>query len=159
MRLLAVSQSNGNAFWSVLDGTNFDYDFVEFADAVTGDSWWGCDVPINLATTPAWNLKLYHKAASGAGGNVVLTVDALDRPTAAAFDSALTSLHASATFTVETSANLTITTLSGTNYDGTEAIAASNFLVVHIARVGGSGSDTVNAAWRLIQVVLRCDVN
>lgn len=158
LALASVNLANSNAFYTTKDGTNFDYSYVSYLDAVTGITWWTGIIPQNVAPTPAWNLVLYHHADSGSGGNVVLTVTAKDFATGDAKDAALTSLHSSATFSVNTSANLTVTTLSGTNYDGTEAVAAGNRLIVEIQRVGGSGSDTVNATWNLEMVSLRIDI-
>lgn len=158
LTLATVSLANANAFWTAKDGTNFDYGHVAFADAVTGVATYYGMIPQNVASTPAWNLILHHHAESGSGGNVVLTVKAKDFATNVAKDAALTSLHTTATFAVSTSANTTITTLSGTNYDSTEAVAAGNLLVVEVSRIGGNASDTVNAQWNLAMVCLRVDI-
>jgi hypothetical protein len=158
LALSAVNMADANCFWTAKDGTNFDYGCLAFKDAALGKAlFWGI-VPKNLAATPAWNLILHHKAASGTGGNVVLTVKAKDVPTATALDAALTALHSSTAFAVETSANLTITTLSGTNYDSAEAIAAGNLLLVEVSREAADVNDTVNAEWNLLALVVRVDV-
>jgi hypothetical protein len=159
MQLMSIDVSNANAFQDVIDGTNFDYSGVRFVDAATGTAFYKFQVPPNLAATPAWNLILTHKAVSGGGGNAVLTVSAKDYLTNAPLDAALTTLHSAATFAVSTSANTTITTLSGTNYDSTESLGTGNFLVVSISRIGGSGSDTLSADWMLLNVSVRFDAN
>ena len=163
MPLSTISVSNANAFVDTIDGTNFDYSGVRFVDAVTGDSFWSFKIPPNLAATPAWNLIITHKAVSGAGGNVSLFVECLDFATNVAFDAALTDLWGTAANpdekAVSTSANTTITTISGTNFDGTEAIVASNYLVCRIARIGADANDTLGVDWLLLDVSVRIDEN
>lgn len=159
LTLSTVNLGDANAYWSVIDGTNFDYPVYVFKDAVTGTLYFEGIIPPNVAGTPAWNLILWSKGASGSGGDVVLTVSAKDYPTATAFDAALTALVTTTAFTINTSANTTKTSLSGTNFDGTEAVAAGNKLVVAISRIGGNGSDTLNVDWYLLNPpVLQIDV-
>lgn len=150
LALSTVGMSNANAFWKAIDGTNFDYGVYCFLDAVTGIMTFEGIVPSNVAATPAWNLILWSKAVSGAGGNIVLTVNGKDYPTATAYDGALTSLISTTAYAINTSANTTKTTLSGTNLDGTEAVAAGNKLIIEVQRIGGNGSDTLNADWYLL---------
>jgi hypothetical protein len=157
--LMTVGVANANAFVDTIAGTNFDYSGVRFVDAVTGCVNYKHKVLANLATTPAWNLVLTHKAVAGTGGNVILTVKAKAFATNVVWDSALTALHTSSAFVVNTSANTTITTLSGTNYDATVALGAGNLLVVQICRNGGDVNDTVNADWLLVDAAVRYDVN
>jgi len=163
MSLSSISVSNANAFVDTIDGTNFDYSNVRFVDAVTGSTWWTFQLPSNLASTPAWNLILTHKAVSGAGGNVSLFVECLDFATNVAFDSALTDLWGTSANpdekAVSTSANTTITTISATNFDSTEAIGAGNFLVCLIQRQGADANDTINVDWLLLDVSVRFNEN
>jgi hypothetical protein len=153
--LMTVSATDGNAFVNTADGTNFDYTGIVFADAVTGCTYWKHRIQPNLATTPAWNLAMLSKSTGGAGGNVVLTVSAKVFATNVAWDAALTALHTTATFAISTSANTSLTTLSGTNYDATVALSASNMLVISFCRVGGNAGDTINADWLLIDLQIR----
>jgi hypothetical protein len=155
---MTVSLANSNAFWTTKDGTNFDYAYVAFKDAVTGTATYYGVIPKNVAGTPAWNLVLHHHAESGAGGNAILTVSGLDFATNAAKDAALTALITTTAVAVSTSANTTISTLSGSNFDGTEAVATNNRLIVQVSRIGGDGSDTLGVQWNLEQVVLQIDV-
>lgn len=159
LAMMTPSLANANAYYSVVDGTNFDYPIYVFTDAVTGIiTFWGI-IPPNVAGTPAWNLILWSKAASGTGANVVLTVNGKDYPTATTYDGALTALVSTTAFAINTSAQTTKTTLSGTNFDGTEAVAAGNFLVVEVQRIGGNGSDTLNVDWYLLgPPILQIDV-
>lgn len=159
MRLSTVSMANGNAYWTAIDGTNFDYDVFVFTDAVTGTITFDCIVPPNVAGTPAWNIILWSKGASGAGGDVVLTVNAKDYPTATAFDAALTAMVTTTAFTINTSANTTKTSLSGSNFDSTEALGAGNKLIVEINRIGANASDTLNVNWYMMgPPILQIDV-
>jgi hypothetical protein len=98
---------------------------------------------------------MLSKSTGGAGGNVVLTVSAKVFATNVAWDAALTALHTTATFAISTSANTSLTTLSGTNYDATVALSASNMLVISFCRVGGNAGDTINADWLLIDLQIR----
>lgn len=159
MSLMTHSASDANAKVETVDGTNFDYTGLLFDDGATGCGYYKFQIPPNLGTTPAWSLIATHKAVSGAGGNVVLTVSAKDFATNVALDSALTALHTNATFAVNTSANTTMTTLSSGGYDATEAIAAGNFLVVSLCRAGGNASDTLSAPWLLLHLSIRFTEN
>lgn len=159
LALSTVNLGDANAYWSVVDGTNFDYPIYVFTDAVTGTLYFEGIIPPNVAGTPAWNLILWSKGASGTGGDVVLTVSAKDFATNAAYDAALTALVSTTAYTINTSANTTKTTLGGTNFDGTEAVAAGNKLVVAVSRIGGNASDTLNVNWYLIAPpILQIDV-
>jgi hypothetical protein len=159
MQLMTQDVGNANAFWDTQDGTNFDFSGLRFIDAQTGCGYYKHKISPKLASTPAWNITVTSKAASGSGGNVVLTVSAKDFATNVALDAALTALETLATHAVNTSANTTIFDVSGTNLDSTEAIAANNFLVVSLCRIAGNASDTVNAIWDVLDVSVKYNEN
>lgn len=158
LQLLTVSLANANAFWTAKDGTNYDFGFVAFKDAVTGTAtFWGI-VPQNVAATPAWNLILWHGANAGVGGNVILNVKAKDFADAATIDAALTALETGLSLATGASGLVQKDATNAGDYDVEEALAAGNLLIVEITRDGGNVSDTVGDQWNLHAVVLRIDV-
>ena len=162
LQLSTVNLGNANAFWTTKDGSNYDYGYVAFKDAATGTATYMGIVPQNLASSPQWNLVLHHtkNASGGAGNNVVLSVSALDLSDSATVDDTLTSLISSQAVACDgTALDLTITSLSGSNFDGTEALAAGNLLVVEISREGGDANDNIDTQWNLLGVYLHANVN
>ena len=161
MALSTVSLANSNCFWTTKDGTNFDYSYLAFKDAVAGTALFWCIVPKNLAGTANWTIKIHHGVDSGAGGNVILDISALDFADGATIDAALTSLEADRTLATGAAGLLQIDNLATTGaaiFDADEAITAGNLLLVQITRDGANASDTLSATWALLAVILECDV-
>lgn len=156
-----INVGDSNAYMDTMDRTNYDTSVTRFTDNVTGCVHYKADIPANLATTPAWNVRIWHSAVSGAGGNVVLTLTAKTFATNVAKDAAYTSLTlpSSGVVAVSTSANTTLTTLGSTNFDGTVALTANQLLRLTLCRTGGSGSDSLNVDWLLEHISLRVDLN
>jgi len=158
LQLSTVNLADANAFWATKDGTNYDYGYVGFVDAATGTAtYWGI-IPQNVNATPAWDVVLYHGANAGAGGNVILNVDAIALNDGETVDAALTALVASKSLATGAAGLVQLDNLASTNFDGTLTVAAGDLLIVEVNRLGGDGSDTVGDQWNLYAVVLEVDI-
>lgn len=158
--LSTISLTNGNAFWGAKDGTNFDYGFVGFSDALLGTATYLVSIPYNLSSSPTWNLVLLHSVDSGSGGNVILDIKGRVLSDGVLIDGGLTVLETSKAVTVGPSGQLNndITKTSG-DYDSTLSISAGDILYIQITRKGNDAGDSLNAQWNLLGLQLKCIVN
>jgi hypothetical protein len=90
---------------------------------------------------------------------VVLDIAGLDFADGATIDSALTALETDLAVATGAAGLQQIDEVDATGYDGTEAVAASNLLIISIKRDGDHASDTLSAQWNLLAVHLRIDIN
>ena len=148
LQLSTVNLANANAFWTAVDGTNFDYGVFSYIHKSTGTLVFEGIIPQNVAATPAWDIVLYHKSASGTSGTVAITADAMAWSTAENHDVALTSLTLTKSTTTTTQA--TITLLNGGTLDGTLAVTAGEKFVLQLSRGGTASTDTIVASWYLL---------
>jgi hypothetical protein len=133
--------------------TNYDTNVIEYAESGTGCAYFTADIPANLATTPSWSIQISHSSASGGAANVFLTAAARTFGNGDAKDAALTALtlagSPAGTVAVQTSANMTRTSLATTNFDGAVALAANRLLRVSICRVPADSNDSSTVSWLL----------
>ncbi len=157
LALSTVNIADANAFWTAIDGTNFDYGVYSFIHKSTGTLVFEGIIPQNVAGTPAWDVVLYHKSATGTSGTVGITSSAMAYSTAENHDVALTTL--TTTKSTSTTTQVTITLLNGGSLDGTLAVTAGEKFVLSLSRVGAVAPDNIVASWYLLgPPVLKIDV-
>lgn len=148
LQLSTVNIADANAFWTAIDGTNFDYGVFSYIHKSTGTLYFEGIIPQNVAGTPAWDIVLYHASATGTSGTVGITANAMAYSTAENYDVTLTTLTWTKSTSVTTQA--TITLLNGGSLDGTLAVTAGEKLIVQITRGGTASTDTIVASWYLL---------
>lgn len=157
LALSSINLADANAYWTAIDGTNFDYGVFAFIHSSTGTLVFEGIIPQNVAGTPAWDIVLYHKSATGTNGNISITADAMAYSTAENYDVALTSL--TVTKATATTTQATISLLNGGSLDGTLAVTAGEKFVLSLSRVGADSTDTYVDSWYLLgSPVLKIDV-
>lgn len=148
LAISTVNIADANAYWTAIDGTNFDYGVFAFISKSTGTITFEGIIPQNVAGTPAWDVVLYHASASGTSGTVGITASAKAYATTSNFDVALTTL--TTTKSTSTSTQVTISLLNGGSLDGTLTVAAGNKFILSITRGGTASTDTIVSSWYLI---------
>jgi hypothetical protein len=147
-----VSANAGNAFWTVLGQTDWDFGHWEFVKDVKGKVYGTVTVPKNLAGTPAAKVKLVvcANATSGVTRLNVATKDVADGE----------SLNP--TLTDETAQDITV---PGTAYlrkdvsfTLTNAPAADDILIVEVFHEGDHANDTLAVNTLLLGAYLEVDV-
>ena len=163
MALLTVEVNSGNAFWTAqTDTTRMDKAYVNMVDSGRSVSTWWTMVPTNVNATPAWSVDIFSEAATLAatGGFLVLNVDGMSVATGESANTLAAStvnLVAAGSFLLNTAGLMTMTTMSATNFDGTLATSAMDYMKVKITRQGNA--DTFNSDWYIYSVNLKCTVD
>ena len=148
LALSTVNIADANAFWTAIDGTNFDYGVYSFIHKSTGTLVFEGIIPQNVAGTPAWDVVLYHALASGTSGTVAISASAMAYSTDENYDVALTTLTVTKSTTTTTQA--TITLLNGGSLDATLAVTAGEKIVLSLSRVGANAADVNVVSWYLL---------
>src|SRR3990167_5965079 len=149
LQLSTVNLANANAFWTSVDGTNFDYGAFSYINKSTGTLTFEGIIPQNVAGTPAWDVVLYHRLSGQVtSGTVAITASAMAYSTDENYDVALTSL--TLTKSTSTTTQVTITLLNGGSLDGTLAVTAGEKFVLSLSRGGTASTDTIVASWFLL---------
>ena len=135
--------------------------YANIPDGILRCGFYQYYVPTELASTPAWNLVLVHKAGAGTGGNARISTLASMKDDNTTWDDAGTLIFATANVVVRTSANLSRTVLSGTNFDSALTMTANRWMVITVCRdsTEGGNLDQLDADWNLLQVLVRHSVN
>lgn len=148
LALSTVNIADANAYWTAVDGTNFDYGVYAFVSKSTGTMTFEGIVPQNVDGTPSWDVVLYHKTDTGTSGTVAITATAAAYTSAENFDIALTSL--TLTKSTNTSTQVTVSLLNGGSLDGTLTLAAGDKFILQISRGGTASTDTLVSVFHLI---------
>ena len=160
LALLTIQPDSANAFWTARTGANVDFAEVRFLDAGEGiATWWGI-VPFNVAPSPRWNLDLYSVAGTAtAAGSAMYTVVSKAVATGEDLDSAAYTLIASAQVSsIFRSTTLTISAVSGGNFDAVVAVSNGDYLLVQLNRHGGQVVDSIGDFWDIKAVTMKVDV-
>jgi hypothetical protein len=158
--LLTVQPDSANAFWISTTGTNVDMAAVRFADSGEGIATYWSLVPQNLATTPAWNLDFYSKMPSATAANSAM-VTTRAKAVADGEDadaSAYTIVSSAGLYRIFRATTLTVSAVSGGNFDSVVSLTTNDMLLVEVDRHGGNSSDSLSDAWDLCSLVMRVDV-
>jgi hypothetical protein len=144
---------DGNSFWTVIAGTDWDMGAWQFTKDVDGFIWGHVLVPSNLAGSPNAKIKL-EIAANATSGVTRLYVGSKDVADGETLNPA--------TLTDETAQDITV---PGTAYFRktvsftlTNAPSASDILTVMVAHAGAHANDTLNANTILLGAWLEVDV-
>lgn len=163
MALLSVEVNSGNAFWTAqTDTTRMDRAYVNHVDSGRSVSTWWCEMPRNVNATPAWGVDIIGEAAllGATGGFLVLNVDGMSvalGESANTLAASTTQLVVAGSFQLNTAGILSICTLTATNFDGTLATSAQDYVKIKLARAGNA--DTFNSDWYIYNVRLNCTVD
>ena len=154
LRRATVNFGNANVFVSPQNRTNYGTNVLEYVETGTGCAYFETDIPANLAASPQWGLQIAHSLASGGAANVFLTAAARTFGNGDAKDAALTPLTTligspAGTVAVQTSANMTRTSLAATNFDGAVALAANRLLRLSLCRIPADANDSATVSWFL----------
>ena len=147
MALVTVGMNTGNTYWAAKSGSQVDDGHVRYVDGGLGRATYWMVTPRNIDASEAWTLDIHHHADSGAGGNVVLSAFAQASTGLNILDANTTLLVASSAYNADST--MTITRLSGGNFDSVVGLSANTYLRVILIRSGNDGSDTVGADWNL----------
>ena len=160
LALQTVEINSSNAFWNASSGGTFmDESYVTFIDSGRGiATWWGI-VPFNVNATPAWGLEVLSKRRLNVANSntLVLSVDALSIALGESNNGAGTSLVSAGSFTINSASLLTVSTMTATDFDGTLAVSAGDYLKIKLTRIGSA--DTLNSHWDVYGVLFKCTVD
>ena len=158
MALMSVEVNSGNAYWTAAtNGTVLDESYIVHIDSGRSISTWWCRVPYNVNSSPAWNLDVSSYPTASSAGIIVLSLSGTTVTHGESANGAVTGLVAGGSFGLQQIGILTVSTMSATNFDGTLATSAGDYMKVQLIRHGAS--DTYNADFRVISVDMRCLVD
>jgi hypothetical protein len=147
-----VSANAGNAFWTVLGQTDWDFGHWEFVKDVKGKVYGTVTVPKNLAGTPAAKIKLVI-AANATTGVTRLNVGTKDVADGESLNPTLTD---------ETAQDITVPATAylrkDVSFTLTNAPAADDILIVEVFHEGDHANDTLAVNTLLLGAYLECDV-
>ncbi len=156
LALLTVQPDSANAFWRAVTLPLLDQAHVGFLDGGLGiATYWGL-IPFNLHPDPSWTLYAYHMPNGGAGGNALLNV--LASAVTHAETAAYTLLANSAAIATQANTTMTVSAISGGDFDAVVAISNGDFLFVEVRREAQAVGDTVGDQWNLLSLALHCNV-
>lgn len=144
----AVTPSGGAP--QTLNGTNFKFYTVDFADGSTKDAYWQFIVPDSLdATVTTADVTVYWRSTATTNAcRWEVAMDGKPVNTADVFDTALTAATPANTAPNGTAGALTTTTFSGV----TTGWGDSEVAAVRVSRIGGDAGDTMTAVAELVMV-------
>lgn len=148
LALSTVNIADANAYWTAVDGTNFDYGVYAFISKSTGTLTFEGIIPQNVDGTPSWDVVLYHKSDTGTSGTVAITASAAAYTSAENFDIALTTL--TVTKATTTTTQVTVTLLNGGSLDATLTVSAGDKFILSLSRVGANANDNIVSIFQLI---------
>lgn len=163
MALLTVEVNSGNAFWTAqTDTTRMDKAYVNMVDSGRSVSTWWTYVPRSLNANPRWGIDVVSEAAAGgsAGGFIVLNVDGMSTAigeSANTLAASTVNLVAAGSFRLNTAGILSISTMTGTNFDASLATSATDYMKVKLTRQGNA--DTLNSDWYIYSVLLKAYID
>jgi len=77
LQLSTVNLANANAFWTAVDGTNFDYGVFSYIHKSTGTLVFEGIIPQNVATATLGTVSVIGTGTAGTSGTSVLTVQGI----------------------------------------------------------------------------------
>ena len=119
-------------------------------------------MPRSLNANPRWGIDVVSEAAAGgsAGGFIVLNVDGMSTAigeSANTLAASTVNLVAAGSFRLNTAGILSISTMTGTNFDASLATSATDYMKVKLTRQGNA--DTLNSDWYIYSVLLKAYID
>lgn len=158
MALMSVEVNSGNAYWTAAtNGVLLDESYVVHVDSGRSISTWWCRVPYNVNSSPAWNLDISSYPTASSAGIIVLSLSGTTITQGESANGAVTGLVAGGSFGLQQIGIYTVSTMSATDFDGTLATSAGDYMKIQLIRHGNA--DTYNADFRVIGIDLKCLVD